>query len=109
MRPDVPARLPTAQVIAAIGGICMAQSLVSGIAFQGVPALLRDSGAPLDQIGLAYLAFLPWALKFLWAPWIERYRLPGSSLHLRLTSARCCSCWRAWASPPCPCCWPSWA
>lgn len=70
------ARLPTARVIAAIGGICMVQSLVSGIAFQGVPTLLRDSGTPLDQVGLAYLAFLPWSLKFLWAPWIERYRLP---------------------------------
>lgn len=59
------ARLPTARVIAAIGGICMVQSLVSGIAFQGVPTLLRDSGTPLDQVGLAYLAFLPWSLKFL--------------------------------------------
>ena len=83
MRPDVPARLPTAQVIAAIGGICMAQSLVSGIAFQGVPALLRDGGAPLAQIGLANLAFLPWALKFLWSPWIERYRLPAGQAERR--------------------------
>ncbi|MGB3816497.1 MFS transporter, partial [Achromobacter pulmonis] len=78
-----PARLPTARVIAAIGGICMVQSLVSGIAFQGVPALLRDSGAPLGQVGLAYLAFLPWALKFLWAPWIERYRLPQGQARRR--------------------------
>ena len=59
------------------------RSLVSGIAFQGVPALLRDSGAPLDQVGLAYLAFLPWALKFLWAPWIERYRLPQGQMCIR--------------------------
>lgn len=71
-----PRALPTARVIAAIGGICMAQSLVSGIAFQGVPALLRDRGTPLDQVGLTYLAFLPWSLKFLWVPLVERYRLP---------------------------------
>ncbi|MGE8659987.1 MAG: MFS transporter [Achromobacter sp.] len=78
-----PARLPTAQVIAAIGGICMAQSLVSGIAFQGVPTLLRDRGTPLDQIGLAHLAFLPWALKFLWSPLVERYRLPSGRAQRR--------------------------
>lgn len=77
------ARLPIARVIATIGGICMIQSLVSGVAFQGVPTLLRDSGAPLDQVGLAYLAFLPWALKFLWAPWIERYRLPRDDARRR--------------------------
>lgn len=79
----VPAGLPAAQVMAAIGGIYMAQSVVGGIAFQGVPALLRDGGARLDQVGLAYLAFLPWALKFLWAPLVERRRLPQGSLQRR--------------------------
>lgn len=69
--------------MAAIGGIYMAQSVVGGIAFQGVPALMRDSGAQLDQVGLASLAFLPWALKFLWAPLVERYRLPQDRLQRR--------------------------
>ncbi|WP_349774725.1 MFS transporter [Microvirga terrae] len=38
--------------------------------------MLRDRGLPLDQIGLTYLAVLPWVLKFLWASAVERYRLP---------------------------------
>jgi MFS transporter (putative signal transducer) len=43
---------------------------------QGLPALLRAGGASLQQLGMVSLLMLPWALKFLWAPWLERYRLP---------------------------------
>jgi MFS transporter (putative signal transducer) len=69
-------RLPLGRVLLAIGGIYTAQSLVGGLTFQGVPAVLRASGVSLDTIGLVSFAMLPWALKFLWAPAIERYRLP---------------------------------
>eukprot|EP00913_Durusdinium_trenchii_P026951 g25286.t1 len=37
---------------------------------------LMLQGVPLDRIGYVSLIALPWALKFLWAPWVERYRLP---------------------------------
>jgi len=43
----------------------------------GLPAVLRQQGLPLDQIGLLYLTVLPWAVKFLWSPHIERFRLPA--------------------------------
>ncbi|GGC74703.1 MFS transporter [Chelatococcus reniformis] len=69
-------RLPFGQVLIAIGGIYLAQSLVGSLTFQGVPAVLRSTGAELDTIGLVALVMLPWALKFLWAPYVERYRLP---------------------------------
>lgn len=65
-----------AGVFIAIGGLYVAQSVIGGLTFLGLPAVLRDRGLPLEQIGLLYLAVLPWALKFLWAPAIERYRLP---------------------------------
>lgn len=68
------ARLPFARVFLAIGGIYIAQSLVSGMTFQAIPAILRANKLPLEYIGLTSLALLPWALKFAWAPWIERYR-----------------------------------
>ena len=74
----VSVRLPFARVFIAIAGIYITQSLVSGVTFQALPAVLRANGAPLDQIGMVSLALLPWALKFLWAPWIERYRHGGS-------------------------------
>lgn len=71
-------RLPFFRVFSAIAGIYVAQSLVSGLALQSIPALLRSSGAALDQIGLLYIVLVPWSLKFLWAPWLEKIRLGGA-------------------------------
>ncbi len=65
-----------AAIVLAIGGLYVGQSIIGGLTFIALPSVLRDRGLPLDQIGLTYLAVLPWALKFLWAPAIERYRLP---------------------------------
>lgn len=65
-----------AAVVLGIGGLYVGQSVISGITFSALPSVLRDQGMPLDRIGLTYLAVLPWVLKFLWAPAIERYRLP---------------------------------
>jgi MFS transporter, putative signal transducer len=64
------------RVLAAISAIYVAQSVIGGLTFQSVPAIMRSSGADLQLIGLVSLTMLPWALKFLWAPTIERYRLP---------------------------------
>ncbi len=50
--------------------------MIGGLTFLGLPAVLRTAGLPLDQIGLLYLVVLPWALKFIWSPYVERYRLP---------------------------------
>jgi MFS transporter (putative signal transducer) len=63
-------------VFAAVGGLYVGQSVIGGLTFLGLPAVLRTAGLPLDQIGLLYLIVLPWAFKFLWSPFIERYRLP---------------------------------
>lgn len=63
-------------VVLAIGGLYVAQSVIGGITWTGLPAVMRDQGLPLDRTGLVSLIALPWALKFLWSPAIERYRLP---------------------------------
>ncbi|NTF09001.1 MFS transporter [Agrobacterium rubi] len=68
-------------VFAAVGGLYVGQSVIGGLTFLGLPAVLRTAGLPLDQIGLLYLIVLPWALKFLWSPFIERYRLPRVGKH----------------------------
>lgn len=68
--------LSPAAIVLAIGGLYVGQSIIGGLTFIALPSVLRERGLPLDQIGLTYLAVLPWALKFLWAPAIERYRLP---------------------------------
>ncbi|WJR66172.1 MFS transporter [Neorhizobium sp. CSC1952] len=63
-------------VLSGIGGLYVAQSVIGGITWTGLPAIMRSEGVPLDQIGYVSLIALPWALKFLWSPWAERYRLP---------------------------------
>lgn len=65
-----------AGVFFGIGGLYVGQSVIGGLTFLGLPAVLRAGGLPLDQIGLLYLTVLPWAVKFLWSPQLERYRLP---------------------------------
>lgn len=63
-------------VVGAIGGVYVAQSVIGGVTWTGLPGVLRAEELPLDQIGLVSLLVLPWALKFLWAPPVERFRLP---------------------------------
>nr|XP_061811979.1 schizokinen exporter SchE-like [Nerophis lumbriciformis] len=38
-----------------------------------MPAILRSEGLPLEQLGLLSALALPWLLKFLWAPWVDRF------------------------------------
>lgn len=70
-------QLPFWRVLPAVAGIYTAQSIVGGLTFQGIPAILRANGVALDMVGLVSVAMLPWALKFLWSPSVERYRLPS--------------------------------
>jgi MFS transporter (putative signal transducer) len=65
-----------ALVVGALAGLYVGQSILSGMTYSALPAVLREQGLPLDRVGLIYLTILPWALKFLWAPAIDRYRLP---------------------------------
>ncbi|HGN1181314.1 TPA: MFS transporter [Proteus mirabilis] len=64
------------KVIMAIGGVYITQTFISMIIMQSVPTLLRNEGFSLSLIGLTSLFMLPWTLKFLWSPFIERLRLP---------------------------------
>lgn len=53
------------------------QGLPSGILAHTLPALMRDEGVALEYIGLIKLLALPWALKFLWAPYVDRIGFTG--------------------------------
>lgn len=63
------------RILVAAGGIYTAQSLVGGLTFMGIPAVLRADNVALDKISLVSLVMLVWALKFLWAPTLERLRI----------------------------------
>lgn len=59
-----------------LGSLYLAQGLPYGFFTQALPALMRKEGLSLQWIGLSSLLALPWALKFLWAPYVDRYSLP---------------------------------
>lgn len=65
--------------LAGLWAAYVAQSVIGGLTWTGLSAVLRDRGLPLDRIGLLSLLILPWALKFLWSPWVEAWRLPGGA------------------------------
>jgi len=55
-----------------LGSLYFSQGLPFGFFSQALPVLLRKEGFSLGQIGLSSLLALPWALKFLWAPAVDR-------------------------------------
>jgi MFS transporter, putative signal transducer len=73
MATQKPLSLP--RILGAAGGIYTAQSLVGGLTFMGIPAVLRAENIGLDQIGLVSLAMLVWAVKFLWSAPVEHFRI----------------------------------
>lgn len=51
----------------------LAQGLPYGFFTQALPVLMRQSGYSLLSISATTFLFVPWALKFLWAPYVDRY------------------------------------
>lgn len=54
-----------------LASLYLAQGLPFGFFTQALPVLLRERGLSLAAIGATSLLFTPWALKFLWAPWVD--------------------------------------
>ncbi|WP_216654662.1 MFS transporter [Pseudogemmobacter hezensis] len=52
----------------------LAQGVPSYVLAAAVPPILREQGVSKTTIGFLALLLLPLALKFLWAPWIDRLR-----------------------------------
>lgn len=74
------------RVIVGLGGLYIAQSVIGAMIFAGLPTVMRQGGASLNEIAFTLLAVLPWSLKFLWAPAVERFRSPhGGVRRTRLT------------------------
>jgi len=54
-------------------GLYFSQGLPFGFFVQGMPVLMREEGISLEAIGLSSLLAIPWAIKFLWAPLVDRF------------------------------------
>lgn len=61
------------RLIILLGVLYFAQGLPFGLLTKSLPAIAREAGVPTRFIGLLALAALPWALKFLWSPWVDRW------------------------------------
>src|SRR5262245_14544703 len=62
-----------------LGSLYFSQGLPFGFFTQVLPILLRKQGFSLTDIGLlSSLIAVPWMLKFLWAPAVDRYWLSSS-------------------------------
>lgn len=57
--------------IGLLTALYLAQGLPYGFFTQALPVLLREAGYSLKAISATSLLFLPWALKFLWAPFVD--------------------------------------
>jgi predicted MFS family arabinose efflux permease len=59
-----------------LASLYLAQGLPYGFFTQALPVLLREQGLSLTAISATTLLFLPWALKFMWAPLVDRLGTP---------------------------------
>jgi len=64
-------RMSRSHKILLLASLYVAQGLPYGFFTQALPVLLRDAGLSLKAISATSLLFLPWALKFLWAPFVD--------------------------------------
>jgi MFS transporter, PAT family, beta-lactamase induction signal transducer AmpG len=67
----------TSAKLGLLATLYLSQGLPFGFFTQALPVLMRKEGLTLPEIGLANLLALPWALKFLWAPLVDRWGSPS--------------------------------
>jgi PAT family beta-lactamase induction signal transducer AmpG len=78
-RPGTAASLRAAFHSWRVGAVVLqsfSSGLPLGLIWIALPAWLKYRGVDIKTIGLFTLAQAPWTFKFLWAPLMDRYRLP---------------------------------
>ena len=70
------------RLMAVLLTLYFAQGLPAGFITQALPAILREYEVSLQMIGLSGFLLIPWALKFLWAPVVDKYsHSPINKIH----------------------------
>lgn len=69
-------RKETAHKVGLLFSLYFCQGLPGGFLAVVLPVILRERGASLTTIGLASALNLPWLLKILWAPAVDRWSWP---------------------------------
>ena len=68
-------KAPPLRRYASLAGLYVAQAIPIYLIIAALPAIFREQGVSRSFIGAIALLFLPWILKFLWAPLIDRTTL----------------------------------
>lgn len=63
---------PVRTRMAWIGAVAFASGFPFGLINETIPVYLRSEGAGLVEVGLVATVTLPWTIKFLWAPLVDR-------------------------------------
>ena len=56
-----------------LGVLYLAQAIPLYFCTFALPTVLRAEGISLQMIGMLGLLLLPWVVKFMWAPFVDRY------------------------------------
>ncbi len=59
---------------ALLGSLYVTQYFGTSFFIVALVAILRRGGETLETVSVVYMLGLVWALKFLWAPWVDRWR-----------------------------------
>jgi MFS transporter, PAT family, beta-lactamase induction signal transducer AmpG len=70
-----PPRAPDRRLLAGVAVLYAAEGLPFGVIHELVPVWLKVQGSSLAELGLLSLVGLPWTLKPLWAPVVDRHGL----------------------------------
>lgn len=66
-----------------LGSLYVSQAIPLGFFIIAVPTILRREGVSLEKIGLLSALALPWLIKFLWAPLVDRWGVDSRFGHYR--------------------------
>jgi MFS family permease len=72
---------PSSFVFVLLTSLYFSQGLPAGLLAHALPALLRQHQVSLEFIGYLELLALPWMLKFIWAPYVDRFHFRSTGPH----------------------------
>ncbi|OSQ47424.1 hypothetical protein TALK_12830 [Thalassospira alkalitolerans] len=77
-----PALRQNSMILFGLNALYVGFGVVMGVVNGGMPTVMRAQGIDIATAGWIYLLYLPFGLTFLWAPVIDRIRLPFLSRRL---------------------------
>ncbi len=78
---DAAGNIPAARrrhgmILFGLNALYVGFGMTMGVVNGGLPTVMRAQGIDISTAGWIYLLYLPFGLTFLWAPLIDRLRLP---------------------------------